>query len=327
MNLIKYNAAYELPAFGLNNMGATCYFNAMLQSLLSCTAFAETIIQHKGDIKYENHPITKTLMEIIEYARDPLKSQLDVFNNLKGSSPILWRLMARYLCKKNKVPIREFMTGQQCAREGYHCLLDSLGKFPKIQKLFLHRYKSMILCAECENWVSTKECPYNIFEVQPDLKTEQLDIFRTPMKKEQGNKSIVKTRVCETPMNDFLEKQKSYVTEFRCPKCKDTKEKYNINILVMVPEILVVLSKKYVAGRKLNINTEFPETMVFNKESDNPMRYSAVSQIEHSGNLNGGHYWAICKRKDGWYTLNDTSVSPGAFKPTVNTYIVFYQLL
>jgi ubiquitin C-terminal hydrolase len=95
----------------------------------------------------------------------------------------------------------------------------------------------------------------------------------------------------------------------------------------MVPEILVVMSKKYDSEHKLNIYTDFPEVMEFKGNANNKnMRYEAVAQIEHSGDLNGGHYWAICKRKGGWFEINDMTVTPSQFQPSVNTYIVLYHL-
>ena len=45
MNLKKYNTEYTVEPFGFKNLGATCYFNAMVQSLLSCSSFNEAILK------------------------------------------------------------------------------------------------------------------------------------------------------------------------------------------------------------------------------------------------------------------------------------------
>ena len=129
-------------------------------------------------------------------------------------------------------------------------------------------------------------------------------------------------------MNKFLARQYGYVDKFfKCPKCTRLGEKYRIDHLVMSPEILVVLSKKYVAYNKLDVYTEFPKTMEFNGKNNIILKYEAVSQIEHIGNLNSGHYWAISRRPDGWSSLNDNQFTKYEFNPTKNTYIVFYHLM
>ena len=128
-------------------------------------------------------------------------------------------------------------------------------------------------------------------------------------------------------MNKFLVKQAGYIDkDFKCPNCKKAGEKYNINCLVMVPEVLVVLSKKYERGRKLDKYTNFPKKLIFKGKNGRPLIYEAISQIEHSGNLNGGHYWAVSRRNIGWYNLNDNSFNKAEFMPTNNTYIVFYHM-
>jgi ubiquitin C-terminal hydrolase len=162
----------------------------------------------------------------------------------------------------------------------------------------------------------------NLFEVQPDLKTEQLERFKKYDSVCLGTNS-------DQDMNMFLAKQSGYVDKFYiCPECKKDGEKYKISYLLMVPEVLVILSKKYTVDRKLHINTEFPKTLEFaGLTSDSKLKYEAVSQIEHSGNLDSGHYWSISRRNDGWYKLNDNSVTKAEFKPTENTYIVFYHLV
>jgi ubiquitin C-terminal hydrolase len=193
--------------------------------------------------------------------------------------------------------------------------MESLDEFGHIKNIFLHRYKTLIRCHKCDKWISDVENMYSIFEVQPDLKNEQLEKF----KKYDTNTTV--------SMKQFLTKQSSFVDKnYICSVCKNADEKYTIHCLVMVPEVLVVLSKKYTANKKLNIFTDFPYQLTFDGKDGDTLVYEAVSQIEHSGELNGGHYWAISKRKNGWFTLNDNNINSTKFKPTNNTYIVFYHL-
>jgi ubiquitin C-terminal hydrolase len=322
--LVPYNKAGELAPFGFRNMGSTCYFNAMLQSMLSCTSFVDIIRTNLDNEKYQSHPVTKYLSDLI-IAADRLSNEADfekkrlLANELCNASPKVWKSMVLFIAHIRDKPVREIMQGQQCAREGFHLLMDAIDDFQLIQDLFLHRYQSLIRCFACNQWVSDIDGTYSIFEVQPTLQSEQLDEFK------QYDEQAGITGV--TDMNSFLSRQASYVDkDFRCPKCTAKGEKYTMQTLTMVPEILVVLSKKYTAGRKLNILTDFPETMVF-PSTTGDLTYCAVAQIEHSGGLNGGHYWAICRRAGGWYNINDSRVAPSAFKPTLNTYIVFYHVM
>jgi ubiquitin C-terminal hydrolase len=321
MELTKYNPQSELPPFGFVNMGATCYFNSVLQSLLSCTSFIEDLIKNKEKISYQENPVTKYTIEMIELANelkgdddDDQKSQ--ILKKLSYLSPQVWKSMVKIISHTSGNPIENILQGQQCASEGFHLFMDSLDEFSELQSLVIHRYKSLIYCFDCNTWVSDVDNIYSIFEVNHDLKNIQLDKFKQYEKKDD----IV-------DMKNFLAKQTSYVDkDFRCPECKEKGEKYSMNCLVMVPEILVVLSKKYVIGKKLDTYTDFPKDMSFDGKDGMKLNYTAVSQIEHTGNMNGGHYWSISRRNDGWYCFNDNNVSKSEFKPTTDTYMVFYHI-
>jgi ubiquitin C-terminal hydrolase len=348
-SLIPYNKSSALPPFGFNNLGATCYFNAVLQSLLSCTSFIDELLQKNNRNIYNKNPVAKLIIELIETAiyyedlqtlkkfdkftesvddvsqkiinkfteslDDPsiIATIVDTKAKLNNYSPQIWHQMVNNLCHVKKIPVQSFMQGQQCAGEGYNYLLESMEELNIIQNLFIHRYKSLIHCFTCDKWVSNVDCIYNIFDVEPNLQSEQIEQFRH-------------YHIQTANMNEFLSKQTGYVDkDYICPECKGSGEKYRMTVLVMVPEILVVMSKKYTVDQKLDVYTEFPEQMVF-KGNNNNMIYDAVAQIEHSGGKNGGHYWAICKRKNGWFNINDVTVTPSTFQPTKNTYIVFYHL-
>jgi ubiquitin C-terminal hydrolase len=337
MSLISYNSQLEIEPTGFINLGTTCYFNALLQSMLSCTSLIDVLTTKKYvsnainaqptsvDVCLVNNPaesnnITNLIIKYIELNRTlkqansvtDIQDQKIIKDELSNYAPLIWKQMIKKLSNDKKIPIQSFMQGQQCAGEGFHYLLESMEEFPLIQKLFMHRYKSLIHCSNCNKWISEVECLYSLFDVESNLNSEQI-------------KKFDKYHIKSENMNEFILKQSSYVEGFKCTKCNDTDDKFRINVLVMVPEILTVMAKKYTLEEKLDIYTEFPETLKFNG-NDSDMIYEAVSQIEHVGGKNGGHYWAIVKRKGGWFNVNDMSISPSKFQPTKNTYIVFYHL-
>jgi ubiquitin C-terminal hydrolase len=316
----------KMQPFGFHNLGATCYFNALVQSLLSCPSFTKELMR---DDKYKNNPISSTFIELIETStyyndlceknNDPdpeiVATASETKHKLNKFGAKIWKKMIVKLSSEKKIKPQSFMQGMQCAGEGYHYLLESMEKFQALQNLFLHRYKSLIHCFTCDDWVSNVNCLYSLFEVDPHFQTEQLDKFKD-------------YHINPINMNEFISKQSGYVDkDFQCSKCKTREERFRVNLLVMVPEILVVMAKKFTVEQKLDVNTDFPTHMQFNGSKNKPMIYEAVAQIEHTGGRDGGHYWAICKRRGGWFELNDMNVLPSKFQPTKNTYIVMYNLV
>jgi ubiquitin C-terminal hydrolase len=93
----------------------------------------------------------------------------------------------------------------------------------------------------------------------------------------------------------------------------------------MIPEIIVCSFNIYARNGVARTPRYFPLTLEFPATSGGTMMYKLVGQIEHSGSLAGGHYWARGLRKNGVFRLNDTSTAPSTFETTSGTYIVAYH--
>ena len=57
--------------------------------------------------------------------------------------------------------------------------------------------------------------------------------------------------------------------------------------------------------------------------------YELNGIVEHTGGLQGGHYYSKCKNENGWWLLNDSYVSPITeldVENQQNTYILFLSI-
>lgn len=67
---------------------------------------------------------------------------------------------------------------------------------------------------------------------------------------------------------------------------------------------------------------------ILNEKSNCIYRLYAV--ILHEGNIDGGHYIALCRNGEKWYTCNDDRISDTDIDDVLNhknAYILFYELI
>lgn len=303
--------------YGFRNLGATCYFNALLQGILSCRSFKETILQNQNKEEYVNNEVAKKFVELYNIMSDDTLDDSQKSAVHMNFAPQIWREV--FACAMKRQDNVKFTPGQECVREGFHLLLESMDGLKEVEKLFNHRYRTLIYCKNCDDWVVKKDDEYSLFEVQPNLKSQQLPEF----------KNIDPLFNQARPLVDFIQKQNSYVDDdFRCPRCKQKKAMFQTTKLIMIPKILPILAKKYgIDGRRKSLEvTPFPIAMEVKDKFNGVMEYNAVCQIEHMGNMNGGHYNCRAFRNNDWYLIDDSRYTKAPFMPTKNTYLVFYEL-
>jgi len=184
-----------------------------------------------------------------------------------------------------------FGQGQESASEAFTLLINTINN-PILTNLFLNRSKYTIQCLYC-NYTTKEIHDYSIV----------LNMFHS-----------------DTITNENLLIQKNIINDYKCDNCGKQKILKTIR-LTMLPEIIFITFNIYYIKKIHN----FP---IFIHLSKSNLHYKLVSQIEHSGNLSGGHYWAKVLRKNSTYYLcNDSFYEKTDIKPSANTYIILYHLI
>lgn len=288
--------------FGLVNTGATCYFNSLLQSLISCSKF-------NNSMAASSSPLINTYKQLLSEQKSELSSTV-------------WQAMVQ--CIGERSDKNQISNGQQDSSEAFVLMLDCL---PEQTKLFKWYSKSDIYCTNCDSLIydsydykldPNEELPVFVnsdvmFSIPPNCKsqiTEDLQQYVEEQYRESGS------------INNYIKRQISQLDNFTCPKCESKAPKIKINALIRAPAILALISTDYEhVGQCL-----FPEKLEFDETSGNKITYNVVAQILHSGSLSGGHYWAEVLRNGTWYICNDGSVQKiDGFVAKQNAYMTFYE--
>lgn len=309
--LLPYNTEYAVPPMGLKNYGNTCHFNAMLQSVLSCTAVFERLEQMATDRSpaFLNNITARFLYDIHKKMLAKQSADDEVRD--------LWQYLLEQAGKRHD-NVR-WTAGQQDAHESFLLLMSGLEECQEIFELFEHRYRRSLYCPQCQQWSTSKEILNTVADVAPTLQSSQLPEF--------AQIDCYYNRA--VPMNTFIKCQNDYVDQdYVCSRadCKKKGPQFQTTMLTMVPEILPIIIKKF----EKKCVTQFPKKLLFEELSNTNERqmlvYNLVSQIEHSGSQSGGHYYAYCLRADGkFYELNDSYVAEHAAGPTSLSYMLFYE--
>lgn len=331
--------------FGLNNTGVICYFNSFLQALVGCPAFTRAVLQHKGYVM-----ATRTGSAMVEFIsafaslRDEFAISAPRPDIMMLSEMVLRALVADLAVRRPRV---RFGCGQESASEALMQLLDMmepaipherkdappapLASNSPITKLFIHRFRCDMHCRGCNKIVSKNSdhaVNFNLFHIdEMAVPPTSVESFSAAMRR-----------------------QVSIVTEYRCPLCPCSKcggpqgdltgkcadrncdaaiaqtTAIRVYHLTMVPEIIFCMFNMYEGFGGHRIARYFPERLEFPATETGNINYRMVAQVEQSGSLAGGHYWARgLRRGERVILFNDAGMAPSTFTPTANTYFVVYH--
>lgn len=222
-------------------------------------------------------------------SKNKLQDEFEKFiQNSKNLDPMTSTKLLNVLREYNP----KFGHGQESASEALTLLLNTIDD-NQLNNLFMHRFKYIIKCNSC-GYTSDKIMDHSIL----------FELFHI---KEVNVKNMLKYDIS--------------LTDYKCEKCNNIGAEKKAN-LTMLPEIIICLFNVYY-NKAIHL---FPDTLTF-PGVDKKLTYKVIGQVEHSGSLNGGHYWSRALRNNGIYLFNDFTYNESNIEPTKNTYFIIYHLI
>ncbi|OMO77304.1 Peptidase C19, ubiquitin carboxyl-terminal hydrolase 2 [Corchorus capsularis] len=304
---------------GLENLGNTCFINAVLQCFTHTVPLVLGLrdLNHDKPCSIERFCLLCALHDHIELSLNSSGGSVSpskIFDNLNYISSCFQRYQ------------------QEDAHEFLQCLLDRLescfsdskpendcSSSPDeclVKKVFGGRLVSRLCCCNCGHISCTYE-PLN------DLSLEIEDVDNLP----SALKSFTK-----------VEKIEDLEAKFRCENCKEEVSVEKQLMLDQAPAVATFHLKRFktegVYVEKIDKHVEFPLELdlepytICDQRSDDELKYRLYAVVKHSGcRPTSGHYVCFIRSSpDTWHRLNDSRVTEVKEEAVLSqeAYILFY---
>ena len=341
---------------GLDNIGATCYMNATLQSLSNTSKLSDYFLKKGGQIdkkkkiSYEYSKVVKNLWNIKNnhksYAPHSFKKVISEENplfegiNANDSKDLINFLIERFHqelnnLEANNMQINNVIINQQDQLDEKKMLKLFFNDFKNkyhsiISDLFYGIMETKSQCQGCGNFKFNFQV-YSFLE----FPLEQVNNFYF----NKGMKIISNNNI--NPDVNLIECFNYYQkvdlmngdNQMYCNICNRNCDAFYSTNLYSLPNILIInLNRGKGAIYQCKVN--FPEKLnllnFVNFQEDNTY-FELYAVISHLGPSSmSGHFIAYCKNKidKKWYIFNDSIVQPCTKKGEYNNgmpYILFYQ--
>ncbi|KAM6980599.1 ubiquitin carboxyl-terminal hydrolase 50-like [Aplochiton taeniatus] len=315
---------------GLTNSGNSCYMNAVLQCLCSTVPLVENLLgqkTRKERVKCEG-TVAMVFVRLLdelwlgqsltcgpEEVRSmvcSLHSQFDNYSQQDAQELLLFLLNALHDDLK-KVKERSSNRGHHSRR-----FSGTAGESTIITHLFEGQLKYVTICMHCEHQTWSNQV---------------FTILSLPIPSDVYKCSL------EDCLSLFF--QQSILTSGDQMLCRECGVRRNTTVqtsLVKPPEILVLHLKRFgfqgSNKRKLRTNVLFSLENLdlspfLSSCATRQYSYSLYAVVNHTGDLDMGHYTALCHSAlfRSWYRFDDASVSEvqDYLVQSPNTYILFYS--
>ena len=326
-----YDSEYTAPPFGLNNNGAICWWNALIQIILGMSSVCETILNTEKDTNTNLAKEYYTLLRAL-LPNNPEYEQINTAQFAGASS----RLLAAMLADAGASTALGY--GQQCASEGFSTCIEML-RIESIDNLLATRYVQSIECTRCKKIVSVTRDTANNIKIPPtkNLRTEseiaEWKNYKSSLPSDHPHHHVIANFTTGAEFEKWVKNHAVWTLGYTCSQCN-----YKMptvprgESLVLLREVIVMSFDMF---NKID-STWYPQELNFVSIDGTILHYELIGKICWSGSINklpdgrfasGGHYWAHTLREGKWFCCNDGSVTQGDPRPCANTFMIAYHLM
>ncbi|EJU05407.1 ubiquitin carboxyl-terminal hydrolase 5 [Dacryopinax primogenitus] len=287
-NFINYDSKKETGMVGLKNQGATCYMNSLLQSLFFTNYFRKAVYKIPTDHDHATESVALAMQRVFYL----LQTSDQPVGTTELTKSFGWKSLDSFM----QHDVQEF---NRVLQDNLETKMKGTAAEGAISKLFTGKMKSYIKCVDVDYESSRTE---EFYDIQLNVKglRDLHDSFRDYV-------------AVET-----LDGENKYMAEGY--GLQDAKKGV---IFQSFPPVLHLQLKRFEydiqrdAMVKINDRHEFPLDIDLADfvESDcrgtDSWNYKLHGVLVHSGDLHGGHYFALIKpEKDGkWFKFDDDRVT------------------
>ncbi|KAJ6502615.1 hypothetical protein C8R45DRAFT_977205 [Mycena sanguinolenta] len=288
-NFVNYDSKKETGYVGLKNQGATCYMNSLLQSLFCTRYFRRAVYQIPTEDDVPTESVALALQRVFYH----LQTSDQPVGTTELTKSFGWKSLDSFL--------------QHDVQEFNRVLVDKLESKMKgtkaegaIAKLLVGKMKSYIKC------------------VNVDYESSRIEEFNDIQLNVKGMKNLYES-FRDYVAVEMLDGENKYQAEGF--GLQDAKKGI---IFESFPPVLHLQLKRFEydmqrdAMVKVNDRHEFPfeldlgEFLDSTADRSKPWVYRLAGVLVHSGDLHGGHYFALIKpdRDTRWLKYDDDRVTP-----------------
>ena len=298
---------------GLNNLGATCFMNAVLQIFNNINIFSDFLCNIDLDNKCQ---ISKALKNVFLNLRDPHKKSYEPreFKNIIGklqpkflkNEPGDSRQLIQFLLNNIHKELNENKNKNIQDDDEEDTELTWEKKLENERRIFNQENKSIIIdlfygiqstetfCYKCQN---------------TSYEFEYFNILTLPILQKYAKKININNMLEDYSRKIQLEGNNKNYCEF----CDGEFNAYSRNIFYELPKILIIHPGRTNKGTKFNIKIEFKEEITISlseKLEKQKIQFNLIGIIYHFGGCgHNGHNISYCKIGDVWYSFNDSKIS------------------
>ncbi|KIM26035.1 hypothetical protein M408DRAFT_330816 [Serendipita vermifera MAFF 305830] len=288
-NFVNYDSKKETGYVGLKNQGATCYMNSLLQSLYCTRYFRKAVYQ----IPTENDSATESVALALQRVFYGLQTSDQPVGTQELTKSFGWKSLDSFM----QHDVQEF---NRVLQDKLESKMKGTKAEGAINRLFVGKMKSYIRCVNVDFESSRSE---EFYDIQLNVKG-----MRNLRESFQDYVAV-----------ETLEGDNKYQAEGH--GLQDARKGV---IFQSFPPVLHLQLKRFEydmqrdAMVKINDRHEFPyeidleEFLDESADRSEPHVYKLHGVLVHSGDLHGGHYFALIKpdKETRWLKYDDDRVTP-----------------